>query len=107
MSGKVVKKLFEYSKKWRRTDDALHHVLLLIVYLVDYPKLITAVKIVEPAMAISINQTTIFVTLENVLVFLSFIDHTHPYSLLPTVYILLLKSATRNFTKGFVSLACG
>ncbi|OJG75494.1 hypothetical protein RV12_GL001297 [Enterococcus quebecensis] len=37
-----------------------------------------AVNTVEPAMAISINQTTIFVTLEKVLVFLSFIDSTHP-----------------------------
>ncbi len=64
-----------------------------------------AVKIVEPAMAISINQTTILVTLEKVLVFLSFIDYTHPYSLLSLVYIVLLKSATRNFTKGFVFLA--
>lgn len=110
MNGKVIKKRFEDSwkiKKWRRTADVSHHVLLLIVYLVDYPKLIIAVKIVEPAMAISINQTTTLVTLEKVLVFLSFIDYTHPYSLLLTVYLLLSKSATRNFTKGFVSLACG
>lgn len=69
------------------------------VYLVDYRKLIIAVNIVEPAMAISINQTTTLVTLENVLVFLSFIDSTHPYSLLTLVYIVLQKSATKILQK--------
>jgi hypothetical protein len=76
------------------------------VYLVDYLILMIAVNNVEPAIAISINQTTTLVTLEKVLVFLSFIDLTHPYTLLSLVYNLLTKSATRNFTKGFVSLAC-
>lgn len=81
---------------------------LFLVYLndlFDYPKLMIAVKIVDPAMAISINQTTILVTLEKVLVFLLFTDYTHPYTLLSIVYNLFIKSATRNFTKGSVSLA--
>lgn len=93
-------------QKSGKKNDVRHRSFFpLNVYLVDYRKLIIAVKIVEPAMAISINQTTTLVTLENVLVFLSFIDYTHPYSLLSLVYNVLPKSATRNFTKGFVFLA--
>ncbi|OJG93075.1 hypothetical protein RV15_GL002209 [Enterococcus silesiacus] len=42
--------------------------------IIDYLKLIIAVNIVEPAMAININQTTTLVTFEKVLVFLLFID---------------------------------
>lgn len=47
--------------------------------------LITAVNIVDPIIAININQTTVLVTLEKVLLFFLFIDFTRPLLLIVSI----------------------
>ncbi|MEI5994854.1 hypothetical protein A5880_002441 [Enterococcus sp. 4G2_DIV0659] len=60
-------------------SNLLSHLIMYDYLVLVYLMLMTAVKIVEPAMAISINQTTTLVTFEKVLDFLSFNDYTSLY----------------------------
>lgn len=58
--------------------------------------LINAVNKVDPIIAININQTTVLVTFEKVLVFFLFMNYTRPLLLIVSILQPFLKIGNKN-----------